>query len=267
MDSTYPRSLRYAGQSNKALATNVAHQFAAAHAMGIYQASAIFSYIPKNACSTMRFSIACANGCIASDEEIHWIHNNNETFRPNIAELATAKYSFVVLRDPFKRVASCYLDKFVGREREAWRFAELLGRRIDLDRLTFREFVKALPNVLRGDQHWRPQVDFLVYRRYDDVFCVEDFSQAVDVLNRKIGFVVKDTRHLLNHGSEQYKSVTSNDGFFGISSYEIANMKRNGEIPAVASMFDEEIIGLVRRMYADDFSIYAELVGKPCLYA
>ena len=43
-------------------------------------------------------------------------------------------------------------------------------------------------------------------------------------------------------------------------------MKRNGELPAVENMFDDEIIGLVRKIYADDFAIYAGMVGKECLF-
>ncbi len=266
MEYQNPRSLRYAGRSERRLVNNSAHQFAAAHAMSIYQAAAIYSFIPKNACSTMRFSIACANGCVASDAQVGWIHKNNDAFRAGLAELATAKYTFVVLRDPFRRIASCFLDKFAAQDIVVSRFVDRLERRIDPDRLTFREFVKTMPAVLRADQHWRPQVDFLVYERYDDVFCVEDFSRVVDTLGRRIGLAVRDTRYLLNHGTEQYRIATSNDGFQDISIYEIANMKRQGEIPAIESMFDDEIIDLIRKIYADDFATYAELIGKACLF-
>lgn len=267
MESNHRRLLRYARHSNNALVQNAAHQFAAAHAMGIYQAAAIYSFIPKNACSTMRFSIALANGCIASEAQVHWIHNNNETFPPNLSELATARYSFVVLRDPFRRIASCFLDKFVGRRPEAWRFVEVLDHAIDLDHLTFREFVTTLPKFLRVDQHWRPQVDFLVYEQYDDWFCLEDFSRVVATLDRKIGFTVRDTRHLLLHGTERHRIVASKETLADTPGHDIATMKRNGEIPAVESLFDDEIIGVIRKIYADDFAIYAEMIGLPCLFA
>jgi hypothetical protein len=61
--------------------------------------AAIYSSIPKNACSTLRFSVALANGCVAEGADVNRIHENNETFKPTLAELVRANYAFVVLRD------------------------------------------------------------------------------------------------------------------------------------------------------------------------
>ena len=148
MQTIKPRMLRHARKGYAGLSNNSTYQFAIAHALSIYQASAIYTFIPKNACSTLRYSVARANGCIWSDDDIHWIHNNSAGFRSTLAELATAKYSFVVLRDPFRRIASCFLDKFVDRNIDAWRFVELAGYRINLESLTFRQFIKELPDLL-----------------------------------------------------------------------------------------------------------------------
>jgi hypothetical protein len=121
MMTTRPRLLRFARRNTAALSGNGAHQFALSHAMCIYQPAAIYSFIPKNACSTLRFSVALANGCVSGESDVNWIHENNETFKPTLAELVRANYSFVVLRDPFRRVASCFLDKFVDKRPEARR--------------------------------------------------------------------------------------------------------------------------------------------------
>jgi hypothetical protein len=94
--------LRFARRNNGALANNHPHQFALNYAMSIYRAAAVYSFIPKNACSTLRFSVALANGCIG-DADVNWVHENNQTFKPSVRELATADYAFVVLRDPFRR--------------------------------------------------------------------------------------------------------------------------------------------------------------------
>jgi hypothetical protein len=266
MALTNRRTFRYARQSTAPLARNEAHQFAAAHAMSIYQAQAVYSFIPKNACSTLRYSIALANGCISDDTDVNWIHNNNETFRATLAELATARYSFVILRDPFRRIASCFLDKFVDRRPEAWRYVEALGHTVDLAQLTFRQFVTGASRCLRADQHWRPQIDFLVYEQYDDWYCVEDFDRAIATLDSKIGFLAKDTRDLLRHGTEQYRIVASSEHFSDVRSLDIANLKQQGQIPTVESLFDDEIIHLMRSMYGDDFMIYEAKIGRPCLF-
>ena len=113
MSSPSPRLLRYTQGNLQALVQNAAHQFASQHALSFYAADAVYSFIPKNACSTMRYTVGMANGAIAGPEQFNWIHANNLTFRASLAELAKAKYTFVILRDPYLRVASCFLDKMV----------------------------------------------------------------------------------------------------------------------------------------------------------
>jgi Sulfotransferase family len=260
------RVLRFARRDAVSLASNTAHQFALSQAMCIYQPGAIYSFIPKNACSTLRFSVAWANGCVATESDVNWIHENNLAFKPTLGDLATAKYCFVVLRDPFRRIASCFLDKFVDKRPEAWRFQALLDYSINPDTLTFRSFVECLPRVLRKNLHWRPQVDFLVYENYDDWFCLEEFGRAVDTLGSRIGLIVRDTRHLLDHGSYRYKIVDANGRFPDLPVFEIADMKRRGELPAVERMFDDDLRRIIRSAYADDFALYQLNIGRSCLF-
>ena len=82
--------------------------FSSRYALSIYPIDAIYTFIPKNACSTLRYSIAIANGFLEDISEIEWIHSNNETFISTQREIALAKYTFVVLRCPYTRVASCF---------------------------------------------------------------------------------------------------------------------------------------------------------------
>jgi hypothetical protein len=97
------RLLRYTRGNLQVLAQNAAHQFASQHALSFYAADAVYSFIPKNACSTMRYTLALANGAISGPRHFNWIHTNNLTFRASLAELAKAKYTFVILRDPYRR--------------------------------------------------------------------------------------------------------------------------------------------------------------------
>ena len=81
------RELRFAAASHGSLASNAQHQFAARHALAIYPKNAIYTYIPKCGCSTMRYTLAVANGCIADASDADWIHENNETFRASLQQL------------------------------------------------------------------------------------------------------------------------------------------------------------------------------------
>lgn len=262
-----PRLFRYSANTFLPLGSNPEHQFAAAHALSIYQTAAIYSFIPKNACSTLRFSIALANGCISREEQVNWIHLNNSTFRATLSELVTARYTFVILRDPFARLASCFLDKFVGKLPPAWRFHEALSYQISLDDLTFRQFVAQIGEILRADIHWRPQADFLVYEQYDDWFCVEKFDDMAAKLEQRIGLAAKDTRHLLRHGADQYRATASpSASFVDATIHEIAGLKRKGEIPSARDLYDEATARIVREVYAEDFSIYGDMIGGSLLF-
>ncbi len=230
MMTTRPRLFRFARRNTAALSGNGARQFALSHAMCIYQPTAIYSFIPKNACSTLRFSVALANGCVSGDSDVNWIHENNETFK-------------------------------------AWRFQAQTGYSTDPDDLTFRTFVERIPQVLRRNEHWRPQADFVIYENYDDWFCVEDFGRAVETLRDRIGFEVRDTRHLLDHGTYRHKLIDRDSGSADMPVRDIAAMKRSGVPPAIESLFDDTIRAAVRSAYADDFALYQKRIGRPCLFA
>jgi len=102
------RSLRTARLDIKNLKANEHYDFSVDHLLFIYSLEAVYSFIPKNACTSFRFSIAVSNGFLKEISDLHWIHENNDSFQPSKKETATAKYTFIVLRCPFTRVASCF---------------------------------------------------------------------------------------------------------------------------------------------------------------
>ncbi|MDO6548896.1 hypothetical protein [Pseudoalteromonas carrageenovora] len=81
---------------------------------------------------------------VVLDKVVGWVHQNNQTFKPTLKEAATAHYKFVVLRCSLRRLASVFLDKFVAKEPDAWQYRDLLKREVNLDDLTFAQFVKSL---------------------------------------------------------------------------------------------------------------------------
>src|SRR5689334_7241658 len=104
MPPPHRRLLRYTRDNLQTLDANAAHQFAARYALSLHNCDPVYSFIPKNACSTMRYTIALANGAIVGPADFNWIHANNPTFRASLRELATAKYTFAILRDPYLRL-------------------------------------------------------------------------------------------------------------------------------------------------------------------
>lgn len=276
------RKLRYARVATGPLKDNKKHIFAATHALSIYQSEAIFSFIPKNASSTLRYSLALENGCIEGPEDIAWIHENNLTFMANLDEILSSKYTFVILRCPYSRLSSMFLDKIVGRKISVSEIREIYEssisfmhnlkvkftpnsnhfRRLSKTNITFREFVDALcaPGALKVDVHWAPQSWFLVYEDYDDVFCLEKFDEVYKVLHDKISLNVVDADTLTNHGTNSYVKRTEKS-FCDTPASELARMKEEGYVPSHSALYDNNIASKVANLYADDISLYEKYCG------
>lgn len=250
--------LRYARAEDAPLSQNKAHAFAASHALVHYRTGAVYSFIPKNACSTLRYSLALANTCIAGPEDWTWIHKNNGTFSATLADLVRAPFSFVVLRCPHARLASVFMDKIVDKTPELWQLYRMTRDGFDPDRLTFTAFVALLEeeDLLEANIHWRPQRDFLVYETYSRVFALERFGDAIPVLHDEMGFDVQDTRGLIRHGSDRLDLVREGN-FADVPLSELAALKRGGRLPAHAQFYDPGLSARVARLYAGDMALYA----------
>lgn len=238
---------------------NWQHQFCINYSMLVFNSNAVYSLIPKNGCSTLRLSIAIANGCIDNVEQGNWIHSNNHTFKPTLKEAVTAQYKFVVLRCPFRRLASVFLDKFVAKEPDAWQYRDLLNREIDLNEFTFEEFIQTLqiPSRMTANVHWRPQSSFLLYQHYDDYFAMEHFENLVKSLKKKIGLNIVDARPLTGHGTDGYETL-GGEHFHQTPAFDIAALKREGKCPSHESLYTPELVELVKRLYASDVKIYSK---------
>jgi hypothetical protein len=258
-----PRLFRYSRKSYGSLNANRQHSFAQRHALNIYQSDSIYSFIPKNACSTMRTSLAIANGCIKDSSDFNWIHQNNDTFIANLSELAKAKYTFTILRCPFSRLLSVYLDKFLNRNPVAWRYIDLHKRTIDIEDITFEFFVKSMckERIKNGDIHWMPQINFLVYEEYDDYFAFEEFPGLTEELKNRIDLDLVDARPLTKHGSDGFQKL-SRKAPFRLRPFELVSFKKEGSMPTFKSMYNDELVECVMRAYKKDIALYKRKFGS-----
>ncbi|WP_394128936.1 sulfotransferase family 2 domain-containing protein [Shewanella maritima] len=252
-------TFNFAAKTHGPLARNPEHNFAMNHSIMFYRTSALYTFIPKNACSTLRLTAAFENGCIDDIKDGHWIHSNNQTFKPTLSEAIKADYTFVVLRCPFRRLASVFLDKFVAKEGPAWAYRDFTKRNIELDKLTFRQFVLGLrqPGALNLNNHWRPQHHFLLYKQYSDYFSVEKFPILVEKLKQKLAIEVTDARSLTNHGLDTFESLYDKD-YSRAQSAHLANLKRQGKVPSYVNLYTADLIEVVKKLYQKDFELYLE---------
>lgn len=254
-------TFRYASVLSEPLTHNPEHVFAQSHALVHYRTGAIYSFIPKNACTTLRFSLALANGAIRDVSEFFWIHENNGTFAATIGDLCRAQMSFVVLRCPFRRLASAYLDKIVGRSIDYWWLNRKSKGLVSRSPMSFRDFVQMLGEDARylQNEHWRPQIFFLVYTDYTRWYCVEQFGTAISSIENETGLRVIDSREVSQHATSSFEVV---DGQYqDTPSLSILVMKEQGRIPSHQSLYDKPIFELVSAIYRRDIQLYSERVG------
>ncbi len=247
--------------SNLALAQNGNFQFAQRHALCLYPKNAIYSFIPKNGCTTLRTSLAVANGFIAKDSvsnnNINWVHNNTYAFSANLKELICAEYRFTVLRCPYARAISLFLDKFVDKTPVAWNFYRQTSNIYDLNTLTFTDFINHLyqhPHSINGDIHWRKQTDFLIYQDYDDYFDFDDFTMIEKTLENKLSLKIIDTRQITKHGKDQHEFI-SEKNYATTSANELLNLKLKGKRPNNQNMLNDELKTKIRKIYQADFDL------------
>lgn len=266
------RLLRFPRMSTDSLQHNGLHSFAQKQALAVYGIGAVYTQIPKNACSTLRYSLAIHNGYLRAGDDPEWIHNNNLTFVADKRMLAEAQYTFVVVRCPYRRLVSAYLNKVVDAKLVARVLVAKSGAQQDIDAvqaaeihaLSFAEFAQICLSPPSGtiDFHWLPQVNFLVYEDYDDWFSVEAFDKATETLGRR-GLVVHDTRDRLTHSTTRLEKVTGN--FAHVPASELYRMKKAGKVPQYESLYDDATRAAVEKNYASDFKMYREKVGPGSL--
>lgn len=257
-----PRLLRHTPGTLEVLSKNAAHRLAAQHALVHYASGAVFTFIPKNACTSLRVSLALANGVIADPADWAWVHQNNPTFAATLPELVCASKTAVLLRCPFSRLASTFLDKIVSREREFGILQRAARDAINPDRLTFREFVDWIgrPGILRADIHWRPQTDFLVYERYDAVFGIAGLSVFAAWFEAATGQVFIDARPLSGHATSGFASREASC-HADTPLLDLLVEKSKGFLPRPAELYDEALIAQTRRIYAKDLDLHLEWIG------
>ena len=137
------------------VAENRPHEFAMRHAFAVYESHAIFTFVPKNASTTMRYSIARNNRFIDETTDVDWHHSNNLTFCASQEFAVTADYAFVILRCPFRRLASAFLDKVVTANNVVRSLYPAKLRKIQLrimermmyHGLSFRDFVERIARL------------------------------------------------------------------------------------------------------------------------
>ena len=266
--------LRYAKQAVGGLNQNERYVFARRYSLHLYPSNAVYTFIPKNACSTLRYSLAIANGYLDSTSDPNWIHSNinggSPLFKVSDYSLSTAASTFVVLRCPYRRMVSAFLDKAVDMKLPAQRLCKTIWPDINtkeemmtaLRQMSFTTFIECVCSLPREklDEHFRPQVDFLALENYTHWFSLEKFEEMESQLKSELQFELHDTRDRLRHDTHQYKKVM--DDFSQESIEKLKRLKNSKNIPDPLCLYNEQTRQLVDDYFGEDIDQYRRLFGS-----
>ena len=245
---------------------NKEHEFARKHTLIHLQSNSVCTWIPKNSCSTLRFSIAKANGAISGIDDIEWIHKNNYSFNASNKELLAANYTFVILRNPFKRLLSFFSDKLCNTgsntNDKSYEKAKLaMGTDA---KTTFAEFIEILwqnPGLKKANEHLQDQCDFLVYKNYHDYLPLEQYNDTATTIQKKTGVTLEDVRPF-NSIHTSYGCTDSIELDYNTPSELIGLAMAESKKPNARKMYSSDLIRKVGSLYLGDILLYLKTVDN-----
>ena len=242
------------------LQENQDHDFAIKHTSVHYKSNSVCTWIPKNGCSNLRYSIAKENGAIGNISEIEWIHRNNDCFNTSTKEALEASYTFVILRNPFRRLLSFFLDKLCHSQKDqsemSYQYAhQVFNFQENLNYADFIDYIWKNTDSIYQDEHTRPQCDFLLYRNYDNYFSLESMKEANQEIQEKTGIKLDDIRDknsiFTSKGCERSPDITHKT-----TAKDIKSLLDQNKVPITENMYTSDMIQKVATLYLQDILLY-----------
>jgi hypothetical protein len=238
-----------------------------------HEYSFIYCPIYKVASSSFRIMMILLNqpsnsfDIIKLDKFYNYVNANyslasyTETERKNLLNDPNF-FKFAFVRNPWSKLASAYLNKFVHPKKSNHHFLlEVINKiyqKKDLEpnyqkSITFKEFVEylALTEDSEIDNHWKPQHLFLENIQFDFIGrfenLVEDFNYIKERLNIKI--------NLPYWNKSGYSQVLDNEqNFANYYPYELNQLQA---YPSYYQFYNYDLIELVRKRYRKDIEMFS----------
>lgn len=219
---------------------------------------AIYFPIPKSACTLFATFIALnsdhAPDFNAGEHKIHSYRLKNRNLQLNDVNALVSDrfFRFTVIRDPFTRLVSGYVDKLVKPVRNglSWGTYERCGK------FSFEEVVESICNLSDAEleKHFRPQITFIRNVPMDHIGLFEHLELTFDVLKERFGVDVR------NEVAEQVHSPKRTGYEQGASTYvgalRAAEISKREGIPPIEAFYNEDLRRKVAVRFKEDFDLY-----------
>lgn len=235
----------------------------------------LYCPIAKNACSSLKkmmVDIADLPGSVKSQHPDIHILIDSFNLGIRLSEFDESKklqilnnrdyFSFVVVREPYKRIVSAYVEKFVLHrldERQWPHIAPVIAaiqhvefENIDFKKgVTFQQFVDYLLTTDDDelDTHWCPQIMYTDKVEFTSIFKISSISKLADFISSIVGRPVEITR-------ENQSSTASSQSVSSLCEQypsELECLDLNFE-----SFFDIDIESNLKKRFNEDYILYAK---------
>jgi len=221
-----------------------------------------FIYLPKVACTAWKLFLWQASGhAIPADLQYKDVHNPNCLVLPYVGQMPKERQqvylqkldqgqltAMAVIRNPFSRILSAYLDKILYHENPRSQLSlsalpatqNSFGLTSD-QRPSFEQFlrwIKAQPDTQQWNSHWRPMVQFLGNTKRLQLWPMEQLDKAVHAANTQFSCNLSFPHRQILGPRQTYNSQTQFERYYG---------------PLEQT--------LVNEMYRDDLELHAALVS------
>lgn len=220
-----------------------------------------YTYIPKNASTSMKQTLGQAQGwwteahsSVHGVSRVHWLSG--------LVRYPATHERIVIIRDPWDRLISAYQNRFVGRDKAASEqalrdgLATQLPKDADRMQVSFAQFLEYLARTpdRRLNEHWRPQTSFLI-GNYTRMMRFERLQQDAEFLTER-GLSL---RTATGHGTGSLRQDLGPGWGYKPASALRKLKRRRRVLPSRASMFDDQLSELVADRFATDIELFNAL--------
>ncbi len=242
-------------------------QFAMGRTLLARDAGLVISVVPKNASSSLKLAIIesdfpeIAASYLSLQDLIDDVHRFDGLLTVKNFSDMTGTETVRVVRDPLRRAVSAYYNKFVEDVETSIvkDVCGFLGK--DPADVSFESFVWYLTNAPSYwlDPHFRPQVDFFVFERYNYTFVQEQAELLQSFIESRMGVPLRhaNDRRVRGPIAEPMIYCGALPAKFFSELYENGQPSRSWQ-----DFLSPKVESALRARYRDDFILYEAAIDK-----